>query len=520
MCGYAKGKHVALVIDVDQLSEPELISFIQEIDDIESLNLDLFTSFYSESFFSNSRGKALRLWLRLERKIVGRGTSRVSKKKPIKMRLRNIADIPFCFQTSSPEHLVINLSNSEKLEFQNFKCQIMSSPDLKLGNATNQSSGYISSVTHSDFTSCTLSASSSSSSQVLSFDFKLMTHKFISTNIQALQRTAFSLMKLTLLNEDFLNSFKDSGDPKSRLAAQKLPKGTFLIYFLKAFLSKLLLSWLKLRKIGFFWELRFMESPSVRDLSGQFRHFSALGKNFVADPFIWSNGGNSYCFFEYLDSTKNLGRICAISLSPDSQGEIIEVLEEPFHLSFPYIFEYENEIFMCPESSAAREIRIYKCEEFPHKWRFHKTIMKDVNAADAVLFPWDESWWLLTSIDLAEIGDHSTFLNAYKSSSPLSDDWTPHRSNPIRTSAQLSRNAGLILENKSVIRISQSQGFNSYGRSIRMSRIETLDLDNFEEGTDFNVSELEKFSRFGLHHLDCKDGLLVFDTLVKRSYKN
>ena len=52
------------------------------------------------------------------------------------------------------------------------------------------------------------------------------------------------------------------------------------------------------------------------------------------------------------------------------------VLEENFHLSFPYIFEYKDKIFMCPETHQKKEIRIYICEDFPLKWKFHKTLIK------------------------------------------------------------------------------------------------------------------------------------------------
>ena len=33
-------------------------------------------------------------------------------------------------------------------------------------------------------------------------------------------------------------------------------------------------------------------------------------------------------------------------------------LEESFHLSFPYIFEFNNDIYMVPESSKNRDIRL------------------------------------------------------------------------------------------------------------------------------------------------------------------
>ena len=36
----------------------------------------------------------------------------------------------------------------------------------------------------------------------------------------------------------------------------------------------------------------------------------------------------------------------------------VDPLHEPFHLSFPYLFEHDGALFMCPETSENRDIRI------------------------------------------------------------------------------------------------------------------------------------------------------------------
>jgi len=62
--------------------------------------------------------------------------------------------------------------------------------------------------------------------------------------------------------------------------------------------------------------------------------------------------------------------------------ELGTVLKEEFHLSFPFLFEFEGALLMCSESREAREIRIYECVEFPLKWRLKTVAMRNVVAAD------------------------------------------------------------------------------------------------------------------------------------------
>ena len=97
------------------------------------------------------------------------------------------------------------------------------------------------------------------------------------------------------------------------------------------------------------------------------------------------------CVEDY-DYRTQKGSISAYKISPSGHESVGTVLDEDFHLSYPYIFEYENEIYMCPETHKKKEIRIYKCLEFPNKWEFHKTLMRDVSAVDTNIFEYNGMW--------------------------------------------------------------------------------------------------------------------------------
>ena len=67
------------------------------------------------------------------------------------------------------------------------------------------------------------------------------------------------------------------------------------------------------------------------------------------------------------------------------------MLEENFHLSYPFLFHHEKELYMCPETHEAKDIRLYKCVDFPLKWKFAKTLIKNVSAVDTNIFYKDKN---------------------------------------------------------------------------------------------------------------------------------
>ena len=64
-----------------------------------------------------------------------------------------------------------------------------------------------------------------------------------------------------------------------------------------------------------------------------------------ADPFIVEKDGCNYIFIEEKILATGLGRIACLTL--DENNRLVSnrvVLERPYHLSYPFIFEYQNEI--------------------------------------------------------------------------------------------------------------------------------------------------------------------------------
>jgi len=144
------------------------------------------------------------------------------------------------------------------------------------------------------------------------------------------------------------------------------------------------------------WNVAFHRNNWNPDLLKQGTPFAINADQFFADPFVITKDGRHYCFVEEYDFKIALGHISVFELTQDKAIPLGPVFKEPFHLSFPYLFEYQNELYMCPETSGANEIRIYKCTEFPLKWTYEKTLVKDIAAVDSMFFEQNGKWWMLT----------------------------------------------------------------------------------------------------------------------------
>jgi len=49
------------------------------------------------------------------------------------------------------------------------------------------------------------------------------------------------------------------------------------------------------------------------------------------------------------------------------------VLDEPYHLSYPYVFEWQGDYYMVPESYQVNSILLYRAVNFPTDWEFVAT---------------------------------------------------------------------------------------------------------------------------------------------------
>jgi len=232
---------------------------------------------------------------------------------------------------------------------------------------------------------------------------------------------------------------------------------------------------------------------------------------FWADPFLWTHNGRTFCFVEDFVYKTGKAHITALEISGTRIVEHGIALKEPFHLSFPFLFEYQGELYMCPETCASGQLRVYRCTAFPLKWQLEKILMDGVSAADTVLFQKGGKWWMFTTIDESGTGDHCSELYLFSSDSPLNTKWVPHPQNPIRIDSRGGRNAGLIIEGEKIFRLAQCQGFDRYGHSLLAYEIKELSESRYVEDLVATISPNFRKGLLGTHHLSTNGKTTVID---------
>ena len=141
------------------------------------------------------------------------------------------------------------------------------------------------------------------------------------------------------------------------------------------------------------------------DLSTDFQNFEHVFPpldKFWADPQLVMYDDKSYVFFEEFSNIENKGWISFFTIDGNGHTKPQKIIEESHHLSYPHIFEFDQEFYMIPESSQKETIDLYKSEEFPLKWKFEKSLMKNVTAVDSTIFHFNKKWWLFSSMALTK----------------------------------------------------------------------------------------------------------------------
>ena len=111
-----------------------------------------------------------------------------------------------------------------------------------------------------------------------------------------------------------------------------------------------------------------------------------VSAGYVADPFMINVEGTWYMFFEVLNERSKKGEIgLATSLDGLRWSYRQIVLDEPFHLSYPYVFEWNNEFFMVPETFQTNSVRLYRAEAFPFRWSLVATLLEGKDYVDSSL---------------------------------------------------------------------------------------------------------------------------------------
>ncbi len=266
------------------------------------------------------------------------------------------------------------------------------------------------------------------------------------------------------------------------------------------------------------WIMMLASNETVNTPNMAFETFERImppKSEFWADPFLIEHQEKHYLFFEVFPFERDLGHLSCMEVHDDGTfGEVVKILERPYHFSYPNVFEYENQMYMVPETGGYQCIQLYKASSFPYKWDFQYNLMDGIRAFDSTFIEHDGVWWLFATVSETEKCATTEELHVFYADSPLSQDWTPHPANPINTFASSARPAGKIFKEEGRLYRPSQDCAGSYGAGINVCEIITLNKEHYEEVILSKRKPDWDKSLIGLHTLNFDSKYTVIDVIL------
>lgn len=243
----------------------------------------------------------------------------------------------------------------------------------------------------------------------------------------------------------------DSIEEKKDNKTYDLPSNTQIILFcLRSYLNKYKRSF---RLIFFidFWNIGVVKQPITEFLKEGEKppvewYPNLSKKSFAADPFAILKDNELHILYEAFPFDNPSGKIDYVKYKDGEYSNECKVWDNSYHNSYPFMFEYNNEVYSLPESSADNKVELYKLIAFPDQWEKQKMILPGYAGVDNTLLYYNNTWWIFAT-DLLD-GPHYNLKVFY--ADDLYGEWVAHPKNPVKTDIRSSRPAGTIFEKDNV----------------------------------------------------------------------
>lgn len=273
----------------------------------------------------------------------------------------------------------------------------------------------------------------------------------------------------------------------------------------------------RLRARPFYWQTAYrrLDGQGVAEagaLSGApFELLPDDGERFFADPFVIARDGRTFLFVEEFPYALGRGVVSVAELGADGRfGVPRQVLAEPHHLSYPQVFELDGEVWMIPESSAARQVVLYRAERFPDRWVRHATLIADREVSDATLLERDGRYWLFGTERHSQ-GNASDTMVVF-AAARLEGPWLPHPMNPVLIDRTAARPGGAFVRRGERLFLPVQDGTRAYGGGLGLAELLELDAHTVRFAAPRPVAPGSAWDRHGIHTLNHAGGIEVVDS--------
>ena len=221
----------------------------------------------------------------------------------------------------------------------------------------------------------------------------------------------------------------------------------------------------------------------------------------LADPFLLEKDGWLHLFYECQIRHRGKGVLRMIRTKDlESWTEPVTVLEEPFHLSFPNVFEDNGRYYMLPETGADGSIRLYSSEDLVH-WTLYRVILQDGRQwADSTIVAKDGKYFLISSVynSFKDIRMH-VFV-----SDSLDGEFRELPCSPVDADSSCARNAGSVFSFEGLLYRPAQDCSEGYGKNMSIMEITNLSAESYEErpAARLILDKTDGFFRRGGHQFN------------------
>lgn len=251
------------------------------------------------------------------------------------------------------------------------------------------------------------------------------------------------------------------------------------------------------------WAVGVVDAPAARFIEPSFRPrvrwiSPAHRGGFLADPFPVRHRGELFVLAEAFDRDSERGRIVGFPADgPRVEDAPVEVLEFPYHASYPCTFEHDGAHYCVPETADASEVALFRAAEPPYGWERIATLLTGVDCVDPTVFRHGGRWWLLAGI--RSEGSNGKLYGWH--AEELEGPWLPHALNPLKTDVRSARPAGTPFLVDGVLYRPAQDGSRGYGGAVVINRVTELTPERFEEEQVSRVEPLDGQFPAGIHTL-------------------
>ncbi len=225
-----------------------------------------------------------------------------------------------------------------------------------------------------------------------------------------------------------------------------------------------------------------------------------LDASLVAQPFMQVTDSTYYLFFTVKDKIEERGRIGLAESANGLEWNYRQiVIDEPYDITYPLIFRWEDEYYMIPETYTEKSVKLFRATDYPTQWTFVKDLISGDSFHSPSLFRHKDMWWMFT----ARPGNETLRLFY---TADLRGQWSEHPQSPlIENDPSRARPGGrpFMLDGK-LYRIGQDC-FPTYGRQVHAFHITDINTATYAE-QKIDIPLVKASSRGwnaeAMHHVD------------------